>query len=57
MRIKISRKEAKESRYSLELTETGNDQATEKESLIQEATELTRIFGSIVEKSRLPPAL
>ncbi len=50
MRIKISRKEAKESRYWLELIEPRQDQRSEKESLIQEATELTKIFGSIVEK-------
>jgi four helix bundle protein len=52
MRIKISRKEAKESRYWLELTESSEARAVERQSLIQEATELTRIFGSIVEKSR-----
>ncbi len=53
MRIKISRKEAKESRYWLELTEPKEDHVIEKQNLIQEATELTKIFGSIVEKSKL----
>ena len=52
MRIKISRKEAKEARYWLRLTEPKDDQAKEKEALIKEATELTKIFGSIVVKSK-----
>jgi four helix bundle protein len=53
MRIKISRKEAKESRYWLRLVDTGNVSALEKEraELIQEATELMNIFGSILRKS------
>ena len=53
MRIKISRKEAKESRYWLELIEPKETQAKETGALIQEATELTKIFGSIVEKTKL----
>ena len=52
MRIKIARKEAKESRYWLELIEEGREQRDEKEALIREATELTKIFGSIVQKSQ-----
>ncbi len=52
MRIKISRKEAKESKYWLELIEPKRDWIREKETLIQEATELTKIFGAIVEKSK-----
>ena len=52
MRIKICRKEAKESRYWLELIEPRENQIKEKEALIQEATELTKIFGSIIEKSK-----
>jgi four helix bundle protein len=51
LRIKTSRKEAKESRYWLELIDPKKDQEQEKGQLIQEATELTKIFGSIVEKS------
>lgn len=53
MRIKICRKEAKESRYWLKLVDTGNALALEKEraELIQEATELMNIFGSILRKS------
>ena len=51
MRIKICRKEAKESRYWLNLIDVGNNIEYEKErkNLAQEASELTKIFGSIVE--------
>lgn len=52
MRIKISRKEAKESTYWLELIEPKTDRIKEKEALSQEAVELTKIFGVIVEKSK-----
>jgi len=52
MRIKICRKEAKESRYWLELIEPEEKYICEKEALIKEATELTKIFGAIVEKSK-----
>jgi len=51
MRIKISRKESKESKYWLKLTEPEDIQIDEKEFLILEATELTKIFGAIVSKS------
>ena len=53
LRIKISRKEAKESRYWLILVETDStsDLETERKDLIQEATELMNIFGSIIRKS------
>ena len=52
LRIKICRKESKESRLWIRLCETGTDTALrgEQETLIQEAFELTRIFGSIVQK-------
>lgn len=48
-RIKICRKEAKESRLWLRLCDIGNDKKLEKEqqALIQEAIELTKIFSSI----------
>jgi len=54
MRIKISRKEAKESRYWLKLVDTNNDREMEAErkALIKEATELMNIFGSILQKSQ-----
>jgi four helix bundle protein len=53
MRIKISRKEAKESRYWLRLLDTGTEAAMEEErqKLVQESTELLNIFGAIVRKS------
>jgi len=53
MRIKICRKESKESRYWLRLVETCNDQEQEarRHKLIQGATELMNIFGSIVRKT------
>jgi four helix bundle protein len=53
MRIKICRKEAKESRYWLRLIDTTSEPDMEKErrSLEQEATELMNIFGSILRKS------
>jgi four helix bundle protein len=52
MRIKICRKEAKESRYWLNLIDTLGNQGHEdtRLSLAQEATELTNIFGSILRK-------
>ncbi len=53
MRIKICRKEAKEVRYWLKLL-TANSELFEKEreKFIQEATELMKIFGAILEKSK-----
>ena len=54
MRIKICRKEAKESRLWLNLCDAGNkeDLKQEQKDLIQEAYELTKIFGSMVEKCK-----
>lgn len=49
MRVKICRKEAKETVYWLKLIDTESDEEI-KRPLIQEATELMKIFGSIVEK-------
>ena len=51
MRIKICRKEAKESRYWLLLIELNNLLEKERQELIKEATELMMIFGSIIRKS------
>ena len=53
MRVKISRKEAKESRLWLRLLDRANDGAIEKQRalLVREATELMNIFGAIVRKS------
>lgn len=50
MRVKISRKEAKESRYWLNLSDPSHSELVEKEQLISEATELTKIFSSILLK-------
>ena len=54
MRIKISRKEAKESAYWLRLINETNKlkNADEALSLIQEANELKKIFSSILAKSK-----
>jgi len=54
MRMKISRKEAKESAYWLRLiSETNNlKNANDAQNLMQEATELKKIFSSILEKSK-----
>jgi four helix bundle protein len=53
MRIKICRKEAKESRYWLRLIDPGQDGDIENERIYleNEAMELTCIFGSIVTKN------
>ena len=54
LRIKICRKEAKESRYWLRLIDTGGKQELEGEriELQEEAEELMKIFGSIVRKNQ-----
>ena len=54
MRIRISRKEAKESAYWLRLINDTNalEYADEALRLIQEANELKKIFSSILEKSK-----
>lgn len=54
MRIKICRKEAKESAYWLRLIETTNNEREDSSlGLIQEATELKKIFSSILEKQHV----
>ncbi len=56
MRIKICRKEAKESMYWLRLIEArGEDAEKRSQALIGEATELMKIFGSIVGTKTLNP--
>jgi four helix bundle protein len=54
MRIKICRKEAKESAYWLRLiNETNNlKNSDEAKKMIQEANELKKIFSSILQKSK-----
>jgi four helix bundle protein len=53
MRIKICRKEAKESRYWLKLIDIEGEKEHEKErgELEEEVTKLMKIFGSILRKS------
>lgn len=52
MRMKICRKEAKESTYWLKLIEITEDAINkERDNLIQESIELRKIFNSIIEKS------
>ncbi len=53
-RVKISRKEAKESVYWLRLiNETNNiEDKSEINNLLQEATELKKILSAIIEKSK-----
>lgn len=52
-RIKICRKEAKESRLWLRLVNCGDEELLEKERqrLTQESTELMKIFGAILKNS------
>jgi four helix bundle protein len=53
MRIRICRKEAKESGYWLRLIEVHNaDSRNEQELLIGESVELMKIFGSILTRSQ-----
>jgi len=53
-RIKICRKEAKESRYWLRLVDIKEDLKLDniRQSLINESEELTKIFGAILEKCK-----
>lgn len=56
MHVRISRKEAKESRFWLRMIDTGGDAALEPEriSLIQEATELLLIFNAMIQNTLNP---
>ena len=53
MHIRISRKEAKETRYWLRLLDTNDEAALDRERacLIQESMELVLIFSAILRKS------
>lgn len=53
LRVKICCKEAKESRYWLELVDTNDapDRESERKYLGKEATELMNIFGAILRKT------
>ena len=52
LRIKICRKESKESRFWLRLVDTGRhiEREQEREVLINESQELMNIFGAILQK-------
>ncbi|HEX6981410.1 MAG TPA: four helix bundle protein [Balneolaceae bacterium] len=50
-RIKLCRKEAKESTFWLKLLEDKQENDEERQDLIQESIELTKIFGAILRKS------
>jgi four helix bundle protein len=55
MRIRICRKEAKESRFWLRLLDIDDINAlmqNERDHLVQESTELMKIFGAILQKSQ-----
>ncbi|MEN6625689.1 MAG: four helix bundle protein [Candidatus Sumerlaeia bacterium] len=54
LRIRISRKEAKESRYWLRLIDPGDspELIQKRTDLIQEAQELMNILGAILQKSQ-----
>ncbi len=53
MRIKICRKESKESAYWLKLIECNNRESNNRRVLlVEEATQFVKIFNSIVEKSK-----
>ncbi len=51
MKIKICRREAKESRYWLRLIDTDGKLEAMQAELLSEAEELMKIFGAIVRKS------
>ena len=55
LRVKISRKEAKETRYWLQLIDVGDNTLLENErqELLKEATELMMIFGAIMRKTEI----
>ena len=54
LRLKIAKKEAKETRFWLELIDLGNSPELTKmrNNLIQETLELMKILGAILEKSK-----
>lgn len=52
MRIKICKKEAKESRLWLRLSKPTPEKEADKDRLMQEAAELTRIFSTIIKSNK-----
>lgn len=55
MRVKISRKEAKESCYWIKLLTVPASLAPNQEAMLQEGMELVKILSSIIEKSNPKP--
>ena len=51
MRIKICKKEAKESRYWLELSKSRPEEKQLKSHLIDESTQLIKIFATIIKNA------
>ena len=54
LRIKICRKESKESQFWLKLIDINNNDIldSERNNLVQESIELMKIFGAILQKSK-----
>ncbi|MFW6133481.1 MAG: four helix bundle protein [Planctomycetota bacterium] len=54
MRVKIARKEAKETRYWARLVDTGQaaDVDEQRDRIVQESTELMNILGAILRNSQ-----
>ena len=52
MKVRISRREAKESRYWLQLVTCNEEERIAQERLIREATELMKILGAILRNSQ-----
>jgi len=55
MRVKISRKEAKESCYWIKLLTVPASLVSNQEAMLQEGMELVKILSSIIEKSNPKP--
>ena len=53
MRVKISKKEAKESQYWLKLSAPEKSQESEKIALMCECDELMKIFGAIIRNTNI----
>jgi four helix bundle protein len=53
MRVKISKKEAKESQYWLKLTDPSKAHVIEKNALMCESEELMKIFGAIIRNTNV----
>jgi four helix bundle protein len=51
MRIKICRKESRESRLWLNLLKVGDNHEAKRQELINEAYQLVKIFNAIIEKA------